>query len=169
MAIVKTFLVLIFVFSTHFLFGQNGYIHFGKDSIAEGYLKTYISFMDGRKVVELWKTKKDKNPLKISIRDINGYAIKKDTFKILKQFTPFHNSNLYFEVIEARLKLSGKINLYIIENLGSQSNISTYAGGGLVPALLDAALADTMESESYIYILEGENGLYRAIPSKAVY
>lgn len=143
--------------------GQNGYVKIEPDSTLVGFLKYYVSFEDGRPGIELWRTKKDKSPLKIPKSTINEYAIKKDTFKVLHQFTPFYDGKTYFEVVDAKLKSRGKVNLYVIENYANANRVSTYTGGGLIPAIIDESLGNY----TFMYILEDKkNGLLEALPSK---
>ena len=145
------------------LFGQNGYIKIGDDSTLVGYLRYYVSSKDGHQGIELWRTKKDKAPLKIPKRLITEYAIKRDTFRILHQFKPFHDTQTYFELLEAKLQTRGKVNLYIIENYQNANRVSTYTGGGIIPAIIDESLGNY----SYFYILEdSKTGFLKAIPSK---
>jgi hypothetical protein len=159
----KIVLLIILTVSTFRLFGQNGYIKLDNDSTLVGYLRYYVSIKDGHQGIELWRTKKDKQPLKIPKRTINEYAIKKDTFKVLHQFKPFHDTQTYFELVEAKLKSSGKVNLYIIENYQNVNRVSIYTGGGLIPAVIDVSLGN----HSYMYILEDkEMGFLKALPSK---
>jgi hypothetical protein len=144
-------------------FGQNGYIKLDNDSTIVGYLRYYVSFMDGHQGIELWRTKKDKEPLKIPKQTINEYAIKKDTFKVLHQFKPFQDTQTYFELVDAKLKSRGKVNLYIIENYNNTNRVSTYTGGGLIPAIIDESLGNY----TYMYILEDKTtGFLKALPSK---
>jgi hypothetical protein len=149
--------------TTFGLFGQNGYIKLDNDSTIVGYLKHYVSITDGHQGIEFWRTKNDKEPLKIAKRTINEYAIKKDTFKVLHQFKPFYATETYFELVDAKLKLSGKVNLYVIENYQNANRVSTYTGGGLLPAIID----ESVGNHTYMYILEDkETGFLKALPSK---
>src|SRR5688500_4635567 len=109
----KAILTIILAVTTIGLFGQNGYVKFGSDSTVLGYLRYYVSIKDGHQGIELWRTKNDKDPLKIPKHVITEYAIKRDTFKILNQFKPFNDTETYFELVEAKLKSRGKVNLYI--------------------------------------------------------
>jgi hypothetical protein len=143
-------------------YSQNGYVKFDADSVVTGYLRYYTSTRDGQGI-ELWRTKKDKDPLKLKKSDIIEYAIKKDTFKVLHQYKPFQETQTYFEVVDARLKRRGKVSLYIIDNYQNPNMVSTYTGGGLVPAIIDAS----MGNYTYMYILEhAPTGFLRALPSK---
>lgn len=156
------FLTILTLFTIR-LFGQNGYIKLNNDSTLVGYLRYYVAIKDGHQGIELWRTKKDKDPLKIPKRTINEYAIKKDTFKVLQQFKPFHDTQTYFELVDAKLKSSGKVNLYVIENYQNANRVSTYTGGGLIPAIIDESLGN----HTYMYILEDkETGFLKALPSK---
>ena len=145
------------------LCGQNGYVKLMNDSVIVGYLKYYNSARDGHQGIELWRTKKDKSPLRITKEELSEYAIKGDTFKVLHQFKPFPEAQAYFEVVDARLKSSGKVNLYIIENYQSASRVSTYTGGGLIPALIDESTGNL----PYIYVVEDKKINYlKALPAK---
>jgi hypothetical protein len=143
--------------------GQNGYIKFSKDSVVYGYLRPYTSFLDGHKGIELWKEKRDSNPLKIKKSDIFEYAIRKDTIRIFKSFTPFADEKVHFEMVEAELVSGSKVNLFVIRNYANPDRISNYTGGGLIPALID----ESMGNYTYMYILEDPAIDYvRALPGK---
>jgi hypothetical protein len=143
--------------------GQNGYVKLDGDSTIYGYLRYYNSIKDGHQGIELWRTKTDKEPLKIPKEKIDEYAIRKDTFKVLHQFKPFHDTETYFELVDAKLKISGKIGLYVINSYQNVNRVSTYTGGGLIPAIIDESLGNN----SFIYILEDKaTGFLKAIPSK---
>ncbi|GCC51250.1 hypothetical protein SanaruYs_14710 [Chryseotalea sanaruensis] len=159
----KILLLIALTALTTDLFGQIGYVKLDNDSTITGYLRYYVSNKDGHQGIELWRTKKDKDPLKIPKRIINEYAIKKDTFKVLHQFKPFHDSETYFEMVDAKLKSSGKVNLYFIKNNQNAMMVGMYTGGGLVPALITVSLG----GYDYMYILEhNETGFLKALPSK---
>lgn len=147
-------------------FAQNGYIKIEKDSILVGFLRYYISYMDGQQLIEYWRTKTDKEPIKISKRDIIEYAIKKDTFIVLHQYSPFENSDLYFELADAKKKISGKINLYWVPNNDpNRVNVSTVTGGGLIPGIIDAAIDKKSDHYDMLYMLENrKTGGIRPIP-----
>ncbi len=112
----RTAFIIILSLSTTQLWGQNGYVILKNDSTISGYLRYYTSINDGHQGIELWRTKKDKDPLKISRQTINEYAIKKDTFKVLHHFVPFQGDKTYFEIVDAKLMARGKVNFYITEN-----------------------------------------------------
>ena len=157
----KTAFIIILISSTTQLWGQNGYVRLENDSIVRGYLRYYTPINDVNRGIEVWRTKKDKNPLKIPRYIVSEYAIEKDTFKVFHRFRPFEKGNTYFEVADAKLRVSGKVNLYFIDN--TQNNVSTYTGGGLLPGLLD----ENIGNQPYIYVLEDKaTGFYKALPSK---
>lgn len=94
-------------------YGQNGYVKLSNDSIVAGYLRPYVSYMDGHQGIELWRTKKDKSPLKIPKAKISEYAIKKDTTALFRDFYPFEGEEYHVESIEAIVLISkGKVKLY---------------------------------------------------------
>ena len=157
----RTAFIIILISSTIQLWGQNGYVRLENESIVTGYLRYYTPINDVNRGIEVWRTKKDKNPLKISRHTVSEYAIEKDTFKVLHRFRPFEKGSTYFELVDAKLKKSGKVNLYFIDN--SQNSVSTYTGGGLLPALIDESIGN----QPYIYVLEDKaTGFYKALPSK---
>lgn len=159
----KIVLTLILSFSSLTLFAQNGYIKLNNDSLLVGYLRFYTSVENGQRGLEFWRTKNDKAPRRIPKTDIEEYAIKKDTFKVLHQFKPFYDSKTYFELVDAKLKHRGKVNLFVIENYQNPSSVGTYTGGGLAPAVIDISLGNV----AYLYILESvDTGFLRGIPSK---
>jgi hypothetical protein len=148
----------IFLFFMTYLFGlvalgQNGYIKLKNDSIRVGYLRSYVSFEDGHQGIELWRTKSDKKPLKIPKHDIDEYAIKKDTFRVLRNFKPFQDSKEYFEMVDAKLQARGKINLYVIENYKTTTTVTPTGG--------------TMSYGFDLYVLEDiETGIIKGLPFK---
>lgn len=146
------------------LMGQNGYVKLYKnDSIIAGYVKHYKSALNGQLGIELWRNKRDKHPLRLPITSILEYAIKKDTFRILKNFRPFQEASTYFALVEAKLISRGKVNLFAIEDYQNPKRSSTYTGGGLIPELID----ESMGNFTYIYVIENSSsGYLRALPSK---
>jgi hypothetical protein len=145
-------------------FGQNGYVRLLKnDSILTGFIRQYISVSDGEPGIELWKTKKDKDPIRLLKSTITEYALNKDTIKVLHNFAPFENSSVNYSVVDANFLSRGKINLLIIKNYRNNQRISNYTGGGLIPALID----EMAGNYTYLYLLENpSSGYLRALPSK---
>lgn len=90
------FLIILILLTTQ-IWGQNGYVKLDNDSTVIGYLRYYVSTKDGHRGIELWRTKSDKNPLKIPKWIINEYAIKNDTFKVLHQFKPFPETKTFLK------------------------------------------------------------------------
>jgi hypothetical protein len=135
------------------------------DSILIGYLRYYVSIKDGHQGIEFWRTKKDKHPQKIPKRTIDEYAIKKDTFKVLHQFKPFHDAQTYFEIVDAELTISGRVNLYLIKKYQDSYSVNFYNSGGVGPPILHV----NPGNYTYIYILEDkESGFLKALPSNRV-
>ena len=102
--------------------------------------------MDGSRGLEVWRTKKDPQAIRVKMSSIYEYVIKNDTFRILHDFSPFASENIYFESVEVRVVSTGKITLLKIEGYRNPNSISNYTGGGLIPALIDLGL------ENYIHI-----------------
>lgn len=122
-------------------YGQNGYVKHVSNSTINGFIRQNRSIKTGELEIEVWLTKKDKNPKSYSLSELTEYAIKKDTFLILADFYPFEGKDLHFDFVPARIIESGKVDLFII----SQSNYPTLSqvmGGGLIPALIDESLGN---------------------------
>jgi hypothetical protein len=115
------------------LVAQNGYvIRKERDTTIIGYLKYFHAISDGQQGIEVWKTKKDRDPLQLNMSQIFEYAIRKDTFRVLHNFKPFSRTSTYFDVAEAVIVARGKVNLLLIKNYQNPSRVSTYTGGGLI-------------------------------------
>ncbi len=126
---------------------QKGYIRLDNDSVVFGFVRFYLSHDDGQRWVEVWKTKTDKKPFKTLNSHVIGYALKKDTFKVLRDFKPFQNRGLYYKTVDAKLVASGKINLY--------SFYETTSGGFGAP----------MSSVEYFILEDNETKFLKALPS----
>lgn len=158
----KYLIVAVLLVSAVNTYGQNGYVNLKDGSTFIGFVRRYVAISDGHPGLEVWRTKTDKNPMKISKKDIVEYAIGKDTFKVFHQFKPFVDSNTYFECIDARRKSSGKVNLYILP-LQNTASVSSYTGGGLIPAIID----EYVGNYPFFYVLEDEKlGYLSAVSSK---
>jgi hypothetical protein len=94
---------------------QNGYVKLGNDSLIVGYVR--LVFLNGQLAMEVWRTKYDKSPRRIPKSAIAEYAIKKDTFQVLHNFTVFpelkHPVSFenYYDVLNAKTLSRGKVNL----------------------------------------------------------
>jgi hypothetical protein len=145
------------------LTAQNGYVILNeRDEVIAGYLKYFHAVSDGQQGIEVWKTKKDKAPLKVPMNRIFEYAIRKDTFRVLQNFKPFPESSTYFDLVDAEIVVRGKVNLLLIRNYRNPSRVSTYTGGGLIPAIID----ESMGNYSFMYVLEDVTGYMRAVSPK---
>ncbi len=109
----KTLALIFFWVSCISAFGQNGYVILSNDSIIYGYVKTVTS-IDGEPEVELWKTTKDRNPIRYKKYSLKEYAIKKDTFRIFRELEIFDD---YYGRTEAKRIVGGKIHLYYAYNV----------------------------------------------------
>jgi hypothetical protein len=111
---------------------QQGYVINEDDSTFSGYVRFYRGSVDEEPGIEVWKTKTDKSPRRFPMTTITEYAIKKDTFKVLHQYRPFPDKELFFEVMEARIVMHGKVNLYEIEYY--QKSVGVYVTVGAITA-----------------------------------
>jgi hypothetical protein len=140
------------------LHAQNGYVRLTNDSIISGYVRFYTS-IEGQQGLEVWKTKRDKNPRRIATPKIYSFAIGKDTFRVLRQFKPFGEGPTYYEEVLAKVLVTGSVNLYSVPPPAEAS--AGVAAGGVVVSL---AMMDPNLSGGQIYVLERPStGYIRAI------
>jgi len=131
---------------------QNGYVITNTDSLIEGFLKYKRSFETKKFEIELWRTKKDKNPLHYSLTSIKEYAIKKDTFRVVQNFHPFPDEDLLIDVLELSLIVRGKLSLYsTFELKNNYYLIRVHIGSGPTPPPIP-------QDQQIIYIIEDDNG-----------
>jgi hypothetical protein len=159
----KTLVTLMILSISFKVIAQNGYVILNEsDAVIVGYLKYFHAIRDGEQGIEVWETKKDRVPLQLRMSQIFEYAMKKDTFRVLQNFKPFPKSSIYFGIVEAEILARGKVNLLLIRNYQNPSRVSTYTGGGLIPAIID----ESMGNYSYMYLLEDRSGYLRAVSPK---
>ncbi|MEM6526446.1 MAG: hypothetical protein AAF693_21820 [Bacteroidota bacterium] len=128
-------------------FAQNGYIITKEGSLIKGFIRYQRNFHDGHLEVEVWKSKKDKNPIKYPTKRLKEYAIKKDTFKIITNYYPFKEEATFIPYIELKVESRGKLNLYSTLELNG-FNWSAPAPNGM----------NGYASQVVTYILENANG-----------
>jgi len=102
------FIIAILICLPFEVFSQNGYVKINRDSISVGYLKKYVNPSTSLTGIELWTTKKDKHPKRISMADIYEYAIDGDTLRVLENYPPYKG------IVEAKVIRRGKLNLLMI-------------------------------------------------------
>jgi hypothetical protein len=107
----KTIFILFLVCLTFNGYSQKGYIITQSDSLKIGFLK-YQRNDKSQLEIELWETKRDKNPKKYLLSELNEYAIKKDTFRVFTNVYPYKGESLFFDILELRIIKKGKLNLY---------------------------------------------------------
>jgi len=67
--------------------------------------------LGGQQQIELWESKADASPTTFNVLELNEYAFRKDTFRVLRNFFPFWDEDLYFEIALAELITSGTVDL----------------------------------------------------------
>lgn len=146
--------------------GQYGYVKLESDSLISGYIKSYKEFNTAEQGLEIWRTKQDKAPIRILKTDIREYAIKKDTSRILHDFSPFIDKEIYFHNAEAQYVNRGKLNLLVIKDYKRYIPQITPGNGASVISL-GIYLVKYGIDKNHIYIIEdSKTGLIKAMPSK---
>jgi hypothetical protein len=161
-----TFLFL----TSQFAAAQNGYIKLDNDSVLVGFVRLYFDANQREQLVEYWRTKNDKTPRRIQKKDILEYAIKKDTFLILRNFQPFPDEDAFIDIAEATLLSNGKIQYLSVRNPYYRQNAVGYGVGGAVGGAIvgiSIALGDKIDNVPVIFALrERANGYIRGVPKK---
>lgn len=90
---------------------QSGFVITVQDSILHGYMR-FVRDNNGNSKL-LFTTDKKKAPRTFVLADLKYYALKKDTFAILRNFYAFDDEAQPVEVMEARVIVSkGRLKLY---------------------------------------------------------
>lgn len=109
----KTILLLFFLsILVNVSNAQYGYIITEDGSVKNGFIKYQRNFHAGHLEIELWKTKNDKAPKRYPLAGLKEYAIKKDTFRVVREFRPFEEVEHSIELIELKIINRGHLNLY---------------------------------------------------------
>jgi hypothetical protein len=165
----KIFIVLIITFVSFNVSGQNGYVRLvDSDSIMFGFIRKYTPATGKYIGLELWRTKRDKSPLKILLNNVQEYAIKKDTFRILRNFKLYEDRDDYFDLIETKVISKGKVNLYIVDNYRNQTRQMMLAQPTLPndPYTTARVIIDQSRGNlPYVYILENQSGFVKTLPT----
>ena len=172
MPIMKLLLAISFVVVFCEAICQNGYVCLKSgDSTIVGYVRRYKPEVAGAEGIEVWRDKKDRQPLRIPKTAIAEFAINTDTFRILHQFRPFQEVQAFYEYIEAKIVSRGRVTLLVITNYPDPGSVSNYTGGGIIPEVIDhttgASLKKVMGFHSKMYVLEDTNGRDAVAPDKA--
>jgi hypothetical protein len=143
------------------LFAQDGYIKFNKHTVVHGFVNKKVSGDKNEEIIEFLKIKHDPAPQHYRKADVYEYAIKHDTFRVLKNFYPFEVEGFYFEHVDARVLHSGDVDLLGIDV--NHEKFVEHNKKGSFHHMMD----QTLGSMPYLYVLHEESDEYfRAVPSK---
>lgn len=165
----KALIVLLITFFSFSVSGQNGYVKLiDSDSILVGFIRKFTPGTEKYLGLELWRNKKDKNPLKIPLSNVKEYAIKKDTFRILRNFKLYEDRNDYFDLIEAKIISNGEVNLFIVDNYRNQARqfmLSQPAFPNDPQTMTRFMIDQSRGNLPYVYILENQSGFIKTLPT----
>jgi hypothetical protein len=77
----------ILVFCLTFAFGafaQTGYVKLNNDSTIYGYIRFRNSHENGAREILIWKTRKDKDPIRFREDELKEYVVQRDTFRLYR-------------------------------------------------------------------------------------
>lgn len=76
------------LFYAHEAACQKGYVKISEDSIIEGYVRYRTPLKNGEREIELWRSKKDKHPLRFLESDLLEYSLGNEIIKVDKNVRP---------------------------------------------------------------------------------
>lgn len=142
------------------LIAQEGYIKFNHNAVLHGYLNKRTN-EKGEHIIEFLKSKNDPAPQHYRKADIYEYAIKHDTFRVLKNFYPFEVEGFHFDHVDARVLKSGTVDLLGIDT--NHEKFKEHLNSGKLHHVID----HTLDNIPYLYVLHEESDQYlRGVPSK---
>lgn len=109
-------LMMMFLFTSN-LCGQNfdGYIITKEGEKTEGFIRFDQRDRDKGYQIKLYESKKSLDPIIFYTLDVDEYAYKEDTIKILRNFYPFKDDNLYINKTEVKIHTRGRVSIYQME------------------------------------------------------
>ncbi len=111
--LLKFHLIFFFLIYRNICFAQYGYAITTNNDTIKGYVKYQRNYSDKHLEVEVWETKRDKNPKRHPLNKIKEYTLKKDTIRILRNCEiDFGNKIIQYDKIELKLEADGAITLY---------------------------------------------------------
>ena len=122
-------LILILVMSK-LSYGQkhDGYVITKNDSLISGYIRFDVGTKSRGSEIRLYENKRSE-PLIFYTLEVNEYAYKRDTFKIIRNLYPFDDEDLFVDQTEAKMLESGKVSLYKISVEGHAIPMTMTASG----------------------------------------
>lgn len=76
------FWCILFLIGPYVVFCQDGYVKLNSDSLIEGCVRYKISPQTGKRVVELWRTKRDRHPLRFHENELYEYSTGAETVRV---------------------------------------------------------------------------------------
>ena len=92
-------------------FAQHDYLVLTGGTVLQGHIKMVRNINNGEPMLELWRTKTDRSPVRYYKSDIDEFAMAGDTFKVLKNFQPFDGEDYFLHDVEAKVVQHGRIEL----------------------------------------------------------
>ena len=93
----------------------DGYVITKTGEKLEGFLRFDQHHREKGYQIKLYQSKKSLDPLIFYTFEVDEYAYKKDTIKILKNFYPYREDNLHIKQVEVKIHSRGKVMLYEME------------------------------------------------------
>lgn len=141
---------------------QAGYVkYYDTDSVVIGFIR-FVRPVNQEPQLEIWETKNSKKPIRVVMDDISEYSMGKDTFRIIRNFQPFTGKDIFFDIVEAKIVVSGRIELLEIQNpyYRNQQGFG-YASGG-VAVSVNPFFSKTNKQE-IVALHEKRNGYIRMV------
>lgn len=143
---------------------QGGYVKlYESGDVKAGFLR-FVRPPGQEMQLELWNGKNDKDPTRFFMDEISEYSMGKDTFRIIRNFQPFPGKDIFFEIAEAKIVVSGPIELLKIFNpYYRQPGVVGFSSGAVNVAV---TIDKKTNQQTILALNERRNGYIRAVNEK---
>lgn len=120
MSYIRTLLSAVLSMCCSCIFAQNGYVITNENKLVKGYLRKQIDFDTQREEIEIYKSPKNTEAdISYLMNDLKEYAIRNDTFRILRDLAI--NDWFVIDFIRVRVIATGKLNLFKSKHIANYS------------------------------------------------
>jgi hypothetical protein len=114
--------------------------------------------------LEIWTGRNDERPARVSLEEVSEYSMGKDTVRIIRNFQPFPSKDIFFDMAEAKILVSGPIELLKISNPYYKRPAGLgYSSGGIGVGII---IDKKTNQQTILALHERRNGYIRAVNEK---
>lgn len=117
--------------------GQHGHVTRLDGQSNYGLIKIYYRGNDFEKRIEVWKNKSDKHPIAIPLSQVYEYSLDGKLFRIVQDYKPFYDKNIYIKMQEAEVLIDGKLDLIriLLDNYNGKFFYAVFDTNGRIIAI----------------------------------